>query len=249
MIDFTPPMLALVALTYFLAGVVKGVAGLGLPTVAMAVLGGLVSPATAAALLIAPSLVTNVWQLLTGPSFGALIRRLWPMMLCVALGTLATSGALASDDAGSATVALGLALAAYAALGLSPWRPTVAPRMERWLSPVVGLVTGLVAGATGVFAIPGVPYLQAIGLEKDDLVQSLGLLFTVATVALGIGLTAGGAYDAGLLFASLLAVPPAMLGLWVGGRIRGRIDADTFRRWFLVCLLLLGLQLALRPLF
>ena len=248
MIAFTPAMLALVAATYFVAGVVKGITGLGLPTVAMAVLGGLMSPAAAAALLVAPSLVTNVWQLGAGPSFGSLVRRLWPMMLCVSAGTLAASGSIARDHAGAATVALGGALAAYALLGLSPWRPSVPPAAERALGPAVGFVTGLIAGATGLLSIPAVPYLQALGLAKDDLVQSLGLLFTVGTVALGLGLAANGIYESDLLLASLLAIPPAMLGLWVGARIRGLIDADTFRRWFLICLLLLGLQLAIRPL-
>src|SRR5919107_4988923 len=80
-----------VSVTFFLAGIVKGVTGMGLPTVAMGLLGALMSPVAAAALLIVPSFVTNVWQLASGPSFAALMTRLWPMMLGIVLGTLAGS--------------------------------------------------------------------------------------------------------------------------------------------------------------
>ncbi|GGH27600.1 hypothetical protein GCM10007036_36240 [Alsobacter metallidurans] len=80
-----PLKLAVAALTLLIARFVKGVIGLGLPTVAMGLL-------QAASLLIVPSFVTNVWQLATGPRLGALTRRLWPMMAGVVAGTLAGSG-------------------------------------------------------------------------------------------------------------------------------------------------------------
>ena len=51
----------LVMMTFLLAGTVKGVIGLGLPTVAMGMLGLAIAPAQAAALLIIPSIVTNTW--------------------------------------------------------------------------------------------------------------------------------------------------------------------------------------------
>ena len=63
----------LIAGVFMLAGVVKGVIGLGLPTISMGLLAVLMPPAEAAALLIVPSLATNVWQMLAGPN----LRRLW----------------------------------------------------------------------------------------------------------------------------------------------------------------------------
>jgi uncharacterized protein len=106
-------------LTFLLAGLVKGVIGLGLPTVAVGLLGLVMAPAQAAALLIVPSLVTNLWQLAAGPRLRPLVRRLCPMMLGICLGTWAGAGLLAGDGTGRATTALGLALAVYGALGLA----------------------------------------------------------------------------------------------------------------------------------
>src|SRR4029450_4958570 len=56
-------LLAITAFVFLLAGFVKGVVGLGLPTITMGLLSLAMTPAQAAALLVVPSLVTNVWQL------------------------------------------------------------------------------------------------------------------------------------------------------------------------------------------
>jgi uncharacterized membrane protein YfcA len=183
-----------IGLTFFLAGIVKGATGMGLPTVAMGVLGAIMSPVAAAALLIIPSFVTNVWQLVSGPSFAALIRRLWLMMLGIVLGTLAGSAILTNGQTQWTTAGLGAALVIYAGFTLLARQLSVPARFEKWLSPMVGLTTGVIIGGTGVFVIPAVPYLQALGLSKDDLIQSLGLSFTVSTMALAAGLAWRGAF-------------------------------------------------------
>lgn len=244
----TTSLWILIGATFLLAGLVKGVIGMGLPTVAMGVLAVVLPPAEAAALLVVPSLVTNVWQLLAGPSFSALARRLWPMMAAVMMGTIAGAGVLAGDRAGLAGVGLGIALVIYAAMGLAGFRMVVAARHEGWLGPVIGLTTGLVTGATGVLVIPAVPYLQALGLERDDLIQALGLSFTVSTIALALGLLRVDAWHANSIWLSLLALAPALIGMQAGQLLRQRIAAPAFRRVFFVGLLLLGIYLVVERL-
>lgn len=237
---------ATVALTFVIAGTVKGVTGMGLPTVAMGVLGTLMLPAQAASLLILPSFITNVWQLLAGPGVAALVRRFWLMMAGIVAGTIAAASFIAGSGGAWAVTGLGAALTLYAASGLLSWRFSVSPLHERRLSLVIGVVTGLVTGGTGVFVVPAVPYLQALDLKKEDLVQALGLSFTVSTVALAIGLARESAFAIDDITSSLLAVIPALLGMWIGQHVRERISPATFRRWFFICLLALGLQLLLR---
>ncbi len=241
-------LILLVAAAFTLAGFVKGVVGLGLPTVSMGLLSLVMLPAQSAALLLIPSLVTNVWQLLAGPDFRALIVRLWPMLLMVCVGVWFGGGWLAGENAAAARVGLGLCVAAYAALGLAAVRFHVSPEAERWLAMPIGLVTGLVTAATGVVVMPSVPYLQSLGLEKEDLIQALGLSFLVGTVALGFGLANDGVYDATNLGLSAFALLPALGGMWIGTALRHRLPAEGFRRWFLIGLLALGLYLAFRGL-
>ena len=250
MIDLPFPALILLAIaaTFVLAGLVKGVIGMGLPTVAIGLLGLLMPPAQAAAILIVPSIVTNVWQLLDGPRFGALVLRLWPMMVGICIGTWLGSGILAGENSALVTTALGLALLVYAAIGLGAARFAVAPAWERWLNLPIGIATGAVTGATGVFVLPAVPYLQALRMEREELIQALGLSFTVSTAALGVALAGEGILELSLAGTSLLALLPALLGMWAGTWLRFRIAAETFRRVFFVGLLMLGAHLALRGL-
>ncbi len=247
MTDFLPHIL-LITGTFLLAGLVKGVIGLGLPTVAMGLLGLAMPPAYAAALLLVPSLVTNLWQLLAGPRFGALFWRLWGMMLGIVAGTLAGSGLITGAAAPAAAAALGAALALYAVVGLAKLRLRVPPMSERWAGPLVGAATGLVTGATGVFVIPAVPYLGSLGLERDDLVQALGLSFTASTLALAAGLAWHGALPLQAAGISLLALVPALAGMALGGWLRARVRPETFRLCFFVGLLALGSELVWRGL-
>ena len=241
--ELTLPLAAFMFLTFVLAGMVKGVTGMGLPTVAMGLLATISTPGEAAGLMLAPSLVTNVWQLAAGPDPLGAARRFWPMMAAVATATTVTAGTLTGDNARYAAVGLGAILTLYGAYGLSGKRMSLGAAAERWAGPPIGLLTGAVTGATGVAVMPAAPYLQALGLEKDDLVQALGLSFTVSTAALAVGLMAHGVLDAPVAAASTAALVPAALGMWLGQKLREVISADTFRSVFFVGLLLLGLYL------
>lgn len=244
-IDFA---LTVTIAVFLLAGMVKGLIGMGLPTIAMGLLAVIMPPAQAAAILVVPSFVTNVWQLFAGPAFAGLVRRLWSMMAGVVVGTIAGSGVLAGEAAGIATGGLGAALILYGLVSLSGLRFRTPSRHEAWLSPLIGAATGLVTGATGVFVIPAVPYLQSLGLEKDDLIQALGLSFTVSTVALAAGLLRVDAFQPTYAGISLLALVPALAGMFAGQWIREMISAETFRTVFFVGLLALGGYLLVRAL-
>ncbi len=244
--DFETTTTLMIVATFIVAGVVKGVTGMGLPTVAMGVLGLFMPPVVAAGLLILPSFITNIWQLLAGPDFKAIVSRLWPMMIAIAVGTLLGIRLMTSGTGVWTTSALGLCLAAYAAYSLLAKPFAVPARLEPKLSPAVGLATGLLTGGTGIFVVPAVPYIQSLGFSRDDLVQALGLSFTVSTVALAAGLASQDAFRVEHMSLSALAVLPALFGMWLGQNIRRIVTPATFRRWFLICLLLLGAELFLR---
>ena len=244
--DLDTTTILMVLATFIIAGIVKGVTGMGLPTVAMGVLGLFMPPVLAAGLLILPSFVTNIWQLLAGPDFRAIVARLWPMMIAIAVGTLIGIRLMTAGTGVWTTSALGLCLAAYAAYSLFAKPLPVPARLESRLSPAIGLTTGLLTGGTGIFVVPAVPYIQSLGFNRDDLVQALGLSFTVSTIALAAGLASQDAFRVEHLSLSALAVLPALLGMWLGQKIRNIVSPATFRRWFLICLLLLGAELFLR---
>ena len=226
-----------IALVFVAAGLVKGVTGMGLPTVAVALLTLRMPPLEAAALLIVPSSVTNVWQLATGSPVYPLFQRFWPVLLAVCTGTACAPLLGAAEWSGAV---LGVALAGYGVLGLTGWRMHVSPRAQRWAGPLSGFGTGIMAGITGVFTVPVVPYLQALDLERDDLIQAMGMAFTVATLALACMLAVRGEWHATAAGSSFLALIPAVIGMQIGQWLRERMQPALFRRCFFIALLLLG---------
>lgn len=220
---------------------------MGLPTVAMGLLGMFMPLPIAAALLVIPSFVTNMLQLFTGPSVRLIISRLWLMMLLIVVGTVSASSLLITINPAWSAFALGVALIVYAAFALVSPSLTVSQASEKWLSPVIGGVTGVITGATGVFVMPAVPFLQSLRFNKDELVQALGLSFTVSTVALAVGLYLHDAFRVEQFSLSFLSILPALAGMWLGQKVRARIGAKRFRQCFLLFLIVLGMELILRP--
>jgi uncharacterized membrane protein YfcA len=182
-----------------------------------------------------------------------LLLRLWPMLLGICIGTWAAmaagAGLLAGGEGNHAAGTLGLALLVYACFGLSRARFRIPHWVEARFSLLVGAVTGAVTAVTGVFVVPAVPWLQAVELRRDDLVQALGLSFLTSTIAMAAGLAEGGAFDMSMAGSSLLALIPALAGMALGQWVRTRVHPETFRRCFFVGLLALGGHLAVQPLF
>src|SRR6266436_5087698 len=238
------PLLLLIAAAFLLAGFIKGVLGLGLPTVSMGLLAVTMPPGQAIAIVIVPAIVTNIWQTFGGLYLRDIMRRLWPLMVGTVIGIWLNAGLLTGPYAPYGTVVLGTLLVVYAIVSLSRFNFKVARRDEKWIGGVVGLITGLVSAATGVQVIPSMPFLQAIGMEKDELVQALGVFFTVATLALAFNLTSAGLLSAATALPGAIAMAAAFAGMFIGQAVRSRMQPEAFRRWFLIAMIFLGLYLA-----
>jgi uncharacterized membrane protein YfcA len=228
---------------FLLAGFVKGVIGMGMPTVSLALLLlGMGLPA-AVQIVVVPTVVTNVWQALIGNSFGRLVRRFHALLVATALGVWIGYAVFFRSYPKAMTAVLGVAIGIYALSGIFgiPLMPRV--RRETIASPVVGLATGVLAGATGNISMPALAYLHRLELPRNDIVQMLGILFTLGAAMLGLMLAGHGDYSAELLLVSALSVVPAAVGMLFGQRMRGRLSERAFRRALFSGLLLIGAHL------
>jgi uncharacterized protein len=239
-----PIVLISIASILVLAGFAKGVIGFGLPSIGMGLLSLLMSPAQAAALLLAPNVLTNLWQGTAGPALRPLLKRLAPLFIGTLAGIALTEWATGGREIRFAVRLLGLTLAAYALLGLFSIRLAIPPARERAAGWGAGLATGAMTALTGVYVIPSGPYLQSIGLEKDALVQGLGLAFLVASLGLGAALLLRGAVAPAQAGATALALLPVAAAMFAGQALRARLPEQTFRRIFFLGMLLLGSWLA-----
>ena len=229
--------------TFLLAGTVKGVIGLGLPTVSLAVLTVALDLPQAMALLLVPSLLTNVWQAAVGGNAIAILKRIWPFILMATITVWIGAIALTTVDLSTLSALLGLLVITYAVVNLAGIRLSIPARHEFWAGTVIGTANGILTGMTGSFAVPGVMFLQAIGLPRDALIQAMGILFTVSTVALAVALGHNDLLSPRLGVLSVVAVVPAIVGMIAGQKVRKLLSEAVFRKVFFISLLGLGLYI------
>ncbi len=241
-----PEIVALVVGTFLLAGFIKGVIGMGLPVVALAFLGSTLGVREALTIMLVPGLVTNTWQALAGPSFGVLVRRLWGFLAAAGVGIWFGVGVLAGARSETMMALLGVTLCTYCAVTLlRAQMPPPGPR-EPWMSPLMGGLGGAMFGMTGIMIVPGVLYLQTLGLRRDVFVQALGITFVAITLALGTSLIGRSLLTQDLALMSLTALVPTAAGLALGRRYRHHISEEMFKRIFFVALFVIGLDMLRR---
>ena len=116
---FDPTILAIVLATFVLAGTVKGVIGLGLPTVSLALLTVALDLPSAMALLLLPSFITNVWQAAVGGHGREIIKRLWPFLTLATVMVWFGGTALTRVDVSLLSALLGALITTYAVISLA----------------------------------------------------------------------------------------------------------------------------------
>ena len=221
---------------FIIAGTVKGVIGLGLPTISLALLTAAIDLPSAMSLMLVPSLITNIWQAVVGGNFKDTLIRIWPFLL-FASGTI-WIGALSLTRINLFLLSslLGGVLIVYSVLNMAGFRFIVEARHKFWVGGLVGCLNGVLTGMTGSFVVPGIMYLQAINLKRDALIQAMGMLFMASTLAIGLSLKQNRflSFNHGVL--SCLCLFPAIVGMVLGQKIPvGCLKKPSEKYYFPFC--------------
>ena len=183
-------------------------------------------------LLLVPSLVTNIWQATVGGKFWEILIRLWPLFLTATFAVWFVVMVLSSVELTLLSALLGALLMTYAVINISGVRFNLKTRHQWWVGSLVGSVNGILTGMTGSLVVPGVFFLQSIGLSRDMLIQSMGILFTVSTVALISSLHVNEFLSLEIGVLSTVSVVPAIYGMVIGQRILQGLSERYFRKLF-----------------
>lgn len=240
---FEPVTIVVIAGAFLLGGVVKGVIGLGLPTVSLALLALTIDLTSAMALILIPSFVTNIWQVMAGGNVRVMLVRLWPFLLMGTVTVWIGATALTRVDLSLLSGLLGVLLVIYSVVNLGGLHFKISTRHELWVGLIMGSFNGLFTGMTGSSVVPGVMYLQSIGLSREELVQAMGMLFMVSTFALALALQQNAILTVEHGMISIAALVPGIIGMILGQQIRYSLSEQLFRRVFFVSLLALGLYI------
>ncbi len=237
----TTEAILLALAVFLLAGTVKGLVGMGLPTITIALTSLVLPLSDTIALVALPTIFTNFWQAAVGGKFRIIVRRQWPLIVPLAVTLYLTMWAVGRKGPEWAFLVLAAMLVIYSVLGLFRIRLHIHADLEKPLAPVIGVASGVVAGLVGVPVVPLMPYLQGLDIKPTELVQTLGVVLCATSLALTVSLLRFGLLDGPHAIVSAVAVVPAVAGMWIGTQVRLRLSVEQFRLAVLWALLLTGL--------
>lgn len=230
-----------------LAGVIKGATGLGYASCALPFLVIAIGLRPAMAIVLVPAMATNFAVAITTGHFSELLRRFAPLYVAMVPGIGLGLGLLLwMGNSSVAASILGAVIIGYAILSLWGPRFVLSPQSARALQVPTGFANGMLTGLTGSQVMPLFPYMMALDLDPNRLVQAINLAVLLASTLLACGLFATSIMTPPLILASIAAIIPALLGVEIGRRLRGLIPPEQFRTCVLAILLVMGVLLITR---
>lgn len=225
------------------AGLMKGIIGVGMPIVALPLLAILIDVRAAVMLLSMPLILSNIPQAFEGGETAACFMRLIPVLLGMIPGILVGVAVLVNGDPATTKMIAGSAIVLVAGLTL------FAPRFQlrEGLKTPVGVAAGFAGGALGgVAAMPGplvFTYLLAKGLRGKEFTKEASLFLVLSSALLAIFLSSSRIFNWADLAISTSALIPVGIGMYFGQRLRDLIPASYFKTAVLVVVLMSGLGL------
>lgn len=241
--------IAILVFAFVVAGGVKGLMGLGLPLVAIAILSTAMNIREAVPLAVIPVVVLNVWQWLQGAAFGRVLRRFLPLSLTACVGVVLGTELLFLLNPNILVATLGVLVCAYVAFNLFAFDLHTPPRAEPWVSPAIGFVGGVFCGAAGSIGPTIAAYLQSLRVGKDEFVQATGMIFFISGIPWLVALFYKDALPLPVVAVSAAAIVPAALGMVGGSWLRRRIPEERFRLVIFGALFIVGVNLMRKAVF
>ena len=248
--QFGVAALAGAALGMAAGGFAKGVVGFALPLIGLSVLGSFLPYEVAVALLIMPTLVSNVFQSLRNgiaAAWGSL-RAFWRLNLILVVMIALSAQLVLRLPQQLLFALLGLFVTAFGLAQILGWQPRLPPGRCGLVETLVALVGGFFGGISGIWGPPVIMYLLAARVPKIEMIRAQSLSFLLGSLVLLFAHLRSGVLDAVTLPASTWLVVPTMLAMFAGYRVQDRLDQDLFRKVTLAVLVLAGLNLLRRGL-
>ena len=213
-----------------LAGLAKGVTGMGLPLFATPILAAVFGARTAVVVMSIPTFITNFLLIVEGRNAWPVFRRIWPVALAGAFGVVVGLNLLIRIDQSVLSLVIAALVVLVLARGDRILGDDPAALRVRVVGPVMGAIGGVLLGTTSIASPAVAGYFHALRLTPRDFVLALAVLFQVLGAVQVIGLWRLGEYDAEIVRIALLALVPMLVTFAVGVRLRRRLDSALFRR-------------------
>lgn len=232
---------ALFALAAFTGGFVSGFSGFAMGLVVSGVWLHIITPLQTATLIAGYGLLTQgygIFKLRRALD----LQKAWPLVLGTIIGIPIGVSILAYVNPTYVRLGVGVLLVLYSVYSLT--RPVFAPmKIGAGTDIAIGISNGMLGGLTGLGGVISTISCQWRGWPKDVQRAVFQPVLFIAFVVISISQAVAGSFTRDTLTLYAVGVPFMVSGLWIGFKLFGKINDETFRKTVLVLLLFAGLSL------
>lgn len=240
--DLNPTTL-LVVVCLFLAAFIKGTTGLGFPLIATPMVALFLDIRSAVTVLIIPSLLMDIAQILRGNfSHSVFTRFLWLLLFGV-IGAFLGTKLLVTLPLWILNLSLGVMVLVFVSTNSFQFDFRIPSSAEKFASPAVGLISGFLNGMTNVSGPALAIYLFSLRLPKTEFVKAISSIFFVIKIGQLVGISTWNLLTLPLLRLSVGLMVFIFLGFFAGIKTHDRINQQTFNRALLALLFVVGMTL------
>lgn len=225
-----PPFIVfLCTLGLFAGSTVKGVAGIGLPLVAVPILTVLVNLKTAVTMTTVPIIGSNLLQSFQGGRFPHLVRRFWTLLVPLLVAIFGSTRLLVVLSERVLDTVIGMAIISVPLILHFVPHIRVRPAHERWANPLIGICSGLLGGISTFYGPPLMLYVFGMRLPKDEFIPTISLMYTVASFGMLLGIYVNRVATVPEIGISVLMLIPTAIGMWIGRFVRVQLSERRFQ--------------------
>ena len=218
----------------------------GFPIVATPLLALALDVKTAVAVSIIPNIVMDSVQTVCGGGTWSTVRRIAVLLVFGIIGMFVGTHLLAVLPPRVATLSLGVFVLLFVTVSLTGVTLRVEPAWERWLSPPIGFIAGILGGLTNVPGTALVIYFRALGMGKQEFVRSVAMSFMTYKIVQLIAVAYYGLLTVDLVLISVALTLVGLAAFYLGLKVQDRLPEKTFNRVVVTFLSALGVWLVVR---
>ncbi|HKR19671.1 MAG TPA: sulfite exporter TauE/SafE family protein [Stellaceae bacterium] len=236
----SPAVAFLCALGLLAGSTVKGVAGIGLPLVAVPLLTVLVNLKTAVTMTTVPIIGSNFVQSIQGGRFLHLVKRFWTLLVPLFVAIIVSTRLLVVLPERVLDLIIGVAIISIPlVLHFSP-HIRVTRAHERWANPLIGIGSGLLGGISTFYGPPIMLYVFGMRMPKDEFIPTISLMYTVAGVGMLFGIYANRVATLPEIGVAFLMLIPTAIGMWIGRLVRVQLSERRFQQLIVAIYVITG---------
>lgn len=229
-----------------IAGMTKGVLGVGLPLLAVPLLSQVVSVPLAIMTLAISTVASNAFQAFQGGNIIIVLRRFWTLLVPLTISLFIAAHLLVDLHDRTLSIILGGLLLLFTVLSWFPAIFQMKVQHEKVMNPIVGIVSGLLGGVSSFYGPLLLMYMVALKLPKDFFISAISTAYFLGAFPLIVSLMVYGAMGQDEFVLSVMSLIPVFAGLLIGQAIQKRMPQEAFRKGLVIILLVSGISLILR---